>query len=33
MAEYRYGKYTWWDGYQYFAIEKKTFWGWKEQKS
>lgn len=32
MAELRYGKYVSWDGYHYFSIEKKTFFGWKQQK-
>lgn len=33
MGQYRYGKWTTWDGYEYLAIEKKTFFGWKEQKT
>lgn len=33
MSEYRYGKGTTWDGYEYFYIDKKTFFGWKEQKT
>lgn len=33
MATYRFGKYSTWEGYEYFAISKKTFFGWKEEKS
>ena len=32
MATYKFGKYTQWDGLEYFAISKKTFFGWSEQK-
>lgn len=32
MATYKFGKYTDWEGYEYFAISKKTFFGWKEEK-
>jgi len=32
MATYKFGKYSTWDGYEYFAISKKTFFGWKEEK-
>jgi len=32
MATYKFGKYSTWDGYEYFAIFKKTIFGWSEQK-
>lgn len=32
MGTYKFGKYSTWDGYKYFAISKKTFLGWKEEK-
>ena len=32
MAEYKYGKWKTCEGYEYFAIHKKTFFGWKKQK-
>jgi len=32
MATYKFGKWESWDGYEYFAIHKKTLFGWKEQK-
>jgi hypothetical protein len=32
MATYRFGKWTSWDHYDYFSIEKKGFWGWSEVK-
>ena len=32
MATYKFGKYSTWEGYEYFAISKKTFFGWKEEK-
>jgi len=34
MATYKFTKYKTWDGYEYFAICKKSFWGgWKEVKT
>jgi len=32
MATYRYGKWESWDGFKYFSIERKTLFGWKEEK-
>ena len=33
MATYKFGKYSTWEGYEYFAISEKTFFGWKERKT
>jgi hypothetical protein len=33
MATYKFGKYITWEGYEYFAISEKTFFGWKERKT
>ena len=33
MATYKFGHYEMWDGYEYLAISKKTFFGWKEEKT
>ena len=33
MATYKFTKRETFDGYEYFAISKKTFFGWKEQKT
>jgi hypothetical protein len=30
MSTYRTGKFETWDGVQYYNIEKKTLFGWKE---
>lgn len=31
MATYKYGGWTQWDGVEYYAIHKRTFWGtWSE---
>ena len=32
MSTYRFGKYKTWDGTSYYNIEKKTFFGWSEEK-
>ncbi len=33
MATYKFSKYSTWEGYEYFAISEKTFFGWKERKT
>ncbi len=34
MATYKFGKYESWDGYEYFAIHKKSFFsGWTCEKT
>lgn len=30
MATYRHGQWTQWDGLEFYCIEKKTWYGWKE---
>ncbi len=30
MKTYRYGKWEQWDGYEFYQVEKKTLFGWKE---
>lgn len=32
MATYRYGRWEQWDGILFYSIERKTFFGWKEEK-
>lgn len=32
MSTYKFGKYETWDGYEFFSLSKKTWFGWKEQK-
>lgn len=32
MSTYRTGKWETWDGVEYYNIEKKTFFGWREEK-
>lgn len=32
MCTYRFGKWTSWDGDEYYNIEKKTLFGWNEVK-
>jgi hypothetical protein len=30
MSTYRFGKWTSWDGVEFYSIEKKVLFGWKE---
>lgn len=30
MSTYRFGKWTSWDGVEFYNLEKKTLFGWKE---
>ena len=32
MSKYRFGKWETWDGIGYYNIEKKTIFGWREEK-
>lgn len=30
MSTYRYGKWTQWDGVQFYSVDKKMLFGWHE---